>query len=80
MRDATLTKEAHRAEPRVVTPLASDDEEALRTAFELLVDAGFEPVAFGGLDRARDFDVGEPVYDTGMSRSEVRKALGLGVG
>ena len=78
--DATLAREAHRAEPRVGIPLASDDEEALRIASGLVGDAGFEPVVVGHLDRAREFDVGTPVYNTGMSGAEVRKALGLGVG
>lgn len=75
--DGTLAKEARRAEPRVGIPLASDDEEALRVASELVVDAGFDPVIVGPLDRSREFDVGTSVYDTGMSGPEVHKALGL---
>ena len=78
--DGTLAKEAHRAESRVGIPLASDDEEALRLASGLVRDAGFEPVVVGPLDRAREFDVGTPVYNTGMSGAEVRKALELRVG
>ena len=80
MWDGTLAKEAHRAEPRVGIPLASDGWEALGIASGLVADAGFEPVVVGHLDRAREFDVGTPVYDTGMSGAEVRWALGLGVG
>ena len=75
--DRTLAAEAHRVGPRVGIPLASDDEEALRIASGLILDAGFEPVVIGALDRAREFDVGTPVYDTGMSGAEVRNALGL---
>ena len=40
-------------------------------------DAGFDPVIVGGLAEARRFDVGTPVYATGMSGPQVRTALGL---
>jgi 8-hydroxy-5-deazaflavin:NADPH oxidoreductase len=75
--DPILAKEAHRVGPRVVIPLASDDEDALRTASRLVVDAGFGPVVVGALDRAREFDMGTAIYDTGMSGPEIRKALNL---
>lgn len=75
--DKTLAEGAHRAGPRIGIPLASDDEEALQIASGLVVDAGFDPVIVGELDRAREFDRGTPVYDTGMSGDEVRKGLGL---
>ena len=38
--------------------LASDEEDALRVASNLVVDAGFDPVVVGALDRAREFDIG----------------------
>jgi 8-hydroxy-5-deazaflavin:NADPH oxidoreductase len=75
--DKVLASEAHRAEPRVGIPLASDDEEALQIASALVVDAGFDPVIVGPLDRSREFDRGTPVYDTGMSGPEIREALGV---
>ena len=75
--DKVLASEAHRAEPRVGIPLASDDEEALQIASTLVVDAGFDPVIVGALDRSREFDRGTAVYDTGMSGPEIREALGL---
>jgi len=75
--DKQLASAAHRPQPRVGIPLASDDEEALRIAAELVLDAGFDPVVVGGLDRAREFDRGTAVYDTGMSGHEVRLGLGL---
>jgi 8-hydroxy-5-deazaflavin:NADPH oxidoreductase len=76
----TLASEAHRAPPRLGIPLASDDEEAMRIACELVVDAGFDPVVVGALADARRFDRGTPVFDTGMSGPEVRAALALGSG
>jgi predicted dinucleotide-binding enzyme len=75
--DPVLAKEAHRVAPRVGIPLASDDEDALRIASRLVVDAGFDPVVVGALDKAREFDMGTAVYDTGMSGPEVRKILDL---
>ncbi|MEG3089220.1 NADPH-dependent F420 reductase [Sphingomonas sp. PB4P5] len=75
--DCTLETEAHRGPPRVGIPLASDDGEALGVAATLVTDAGFDPVIVGSLDRSREFDFGAPVYDTGMSGPDVRKALGL---
>jgi 8-hydroxy-5-deazaflavin:NADPH oxidoreductase len=75
--DPILAKQAHRVDPRVGIPLASDDEDALRIASRLVVDAGFDPVVVGALDRTREFDMGTTVYDTGMSGPDVRKILKL---
>jgi len=73
----TLQNEAHRRAPRVGIPLASDDPEAIDAAATLVRDAGFDPVIVGNLDRAREFDVGTRVYNTGMSGPDLRKALNL---
>jgi predicted dinucleotide-binding enzyme len=75
--DQTLAKEARRPEPRVGVPLASDDPEALEIAARLVRDAGFDAVIVGGLARAREFDVGTPVYASNMSGPDVRRALCL---
>ena len=56
--------------------IASDDAHALDVA-ALVHDAGFDPVNVGRLAHARSFDVGTPVYDTGMSGERLREALGL---
>jgi 8-hydroxy-5-deazaflavin:NADPH oxidoreductase len=73
----TLQTEAHRAGERVGIPLASDDAAALNLAAGLVRDAGFEPVVVGPLARARSFDPGTPVYNTGMSGAELARALGV---
>jgi predicted dinucleotide-binding enzyme len=78
--DQTLAREAHRPEPRVGVPLASDDAEALEVVAGLVRDAGLDPVVVGPLSRAREFDVGAPVYNSNMSGPEVRQALGLAQG
>jgi len=75
--DRTLAREAHRKPPQVGIPLAADDAQAMEVASGLVRDAGFDPVLVGPLSRAREFDVGTPVYNTGMSGPEVRQALGL---
>jgi 8-hydroxy-5-deazaflavin:NADPH oxidoreductase len=72
-----LASEAHRTGQRIAIPLASDDPEALTVAERLVRDAGFEPVVVGPLSRAREFDVGTPVYTRLMTAPQLRQALGL---
>jgi predicted dinucleotide-binding enzyme len=73
----TLEREAHRNPPQVGVPLAAEDADAIETAARLVREAGFDAVQVGGLARAREFDVGTPVYNTNMSGPELRGALGL---
>ncbi len=73
----TLQKEAHRLGDRLGIPLAGDDAEAVQVAAQLAVDAGFAPVVVGGLERGREFEPGTAVYNTGMSASALRRALGV---
>ena len=75
--DKTLAKEAHRPQPRVGIPLASDDPDALQVTADLVRDSGFDPIVVGPLSSAVRFDVGTPVYDSNMSGPEIRQALGL---
>jgi 8-hydroxy-5-deazaflavin:NADPH oxidoreductase len=72
-----LAKDAHRAGQPIAIPLAGDDAEALAVAQRLVRDAGFEPVVVGALSRAREFDVGTPVYTRLMTAPQLRQALGL---
>jgi predicted dinucleotide-binding enzyme len=73
----TLEREAHRQGDQVGVPIASDDEGALEVAAGLVREAGFDPVLVGPLPSAARFDVGTPVYNTGMSGAQVRRTLGL---
>ena len=43
----------------------------------MVQDAGFEPVVVGGLARAKEFDVGTPVFGKALTASELRKILGI---
>jgi predicted dinucleotide-binding enzyme len=72
-----LASEAHRAGEPVAIPLAGDDAQALAVAERLVRDAGFAPVVVGPLSRAREFDVGTPVYTRLMTAPQLRAALGL---
>ena len=72
-----LASDAHRSGQPIAIPLAGDDPEALAVAQRLVRDAGFEPVVVGSLARAREFDVGTPVYTRLMTAPQLRQALGL---
>jgi predicted dinucleotide-binding enzyme len=72
-----LANDAFRKPERLGIPLAADDPEAMKIAEQLVRDAGFDPVAVGPLSRAREFDVGTPVYVRGMTAAELRRALKL---
>ena len=72
-----LANQAFRKSERLGIPLAADDPRAMQVAEQLVRDAGFDPVPVGALSRAREFDVGTPVYVRGMTAAELRRALGL---
>jgi len=72
-----LANQAFEKPERLGIPLASDDPDALKIAAQLVSDAGFDPVPVGGLARAREFDVGTPVYVRGMTAAQLRAALKL---
>ena len=74
---AYMKSEAHRAGERLGIPLAADDAAALQIAVRLVQDAGFEPVVVGGLDRAKDFDYGTPIFGKPRTAAEVRQILGV---
>jgi predicted dinucleotide-binding enzyme len=62
---------------RVGVPIASDDEEAAQITARLVRDMGLDPVIVGPLARAKDFDRGSPIWETGASAQQIREALGL---
>jgi predicted dinucleotide-binding enzyme len=72
-----LKSESNRAGDKVAIPLAADDKKALEVAIRLVKDAGFEPVVVGGLDTAKKFDVGTPVFGKTLTASELRKGMGI---
>ena len=72
-----VEREAHRAGEKLGIPIAGDDKAAVDTVAQLVVDAGFDPVIVGGLERAREFDAGTPVYVKGLTARQLREALEL---
>jgi 8-hydroxy-5-deazaflavin:NADPH oxidoreductase len=72
-----LASEAHHPGELYAIPLAGDDPQALAVAQRLVRDAGFEPVVVGGLQRAKEFDVGTPVYVKLLTAPQLRAQLGL---
>ncbi len=73
----SMRTEAHRAGEKLAIPLAADDQAALKVAIGLVQDAGFEPVVVGGLARAKEFDVGTPIFGKAVTAKELRAILGL---
>jgi 8-hydroxy-5-deazaflavin:NADPH oxidoreductase len=69
--------EAHRAGEKLGVPIAGDDPAAVAVAVQLVEDAGFDPVVVGGLNRAKEFDRGTPVYVKGLTARQLREALKL---
>jgi len=72
-----LANQGNHKPERYAIPLASDDAEGLKVAERLVRDAGFDPVVVGGLDRAREFDVGTKVYTELLTAKQLREALGI---
>lgn len=62
---------------RVGVPIASDDEEAAQVVADLVRDLGLDPVYAGPLSRAKDFDRGSPIWETGADAREIREVLGV---
>jgi predicted dinucleotide-binding enzyme len=73
----SMRTEAHRAGDKLAIPLAADDQGALKVAIRLVQDAGFEPVVVGSLARAREFDVGTPIFGKAVTAGELRRILGI---
>lgn len=72
-----VEREAHRAGEKLGIPIAGDDKAAVEIVARLVTDAGFDPVIVGGLERAREFDAGTPVYVKGLTARGFREALKL---
>ena len=51
-----VNNQAHRDGELIAIPIAGDDAEGVAVASQLVIDAGFDPVVVGSLDRAREFD------------------------
>ncbi|HET6364479.1 MAG TPA: NAD(P)-binding domain-containing protein, partial [Nitrospirota bacterium] len=72
-----LKKTVNKSGKKIGIPIASDDEEGLKAASELVERAGLDPVVVGGLRTSKLFDVGAAVYATSASAREIREKLNL---
>ncbi len=72
-----FAQNAHRSGAPMAVPIAGDDKQAVGIAAALVRDAGFEPVVVGGLDAARQFQMGAPNYGRDVTAPEARKAFGV---
>jgi predicted dinucleotide-binding enzyme len=73
---AALERESHRSGSPIGMPVAGDDAQAVKTATQLVRDAGFEPVVVP-LARAGDFAPGTPIFGKPTPVDELRKYLGV---
>jgi len=72
-----LKKTVNKNGKKIGIPIASDDQEGLKAASELVEHAGLDPVVIGGLRTSKLFDVGTAVYATSASAREIREKLNL---
>jgi len=70
-----LADNANRPGTRMAIPIAGDDKEALAVAQTLVRDAGFDPVIIGGLESARIFAQGGPLYGQDITAQEMQQRL-----
>ena len=70
-----LAENANRPGARMAIPIAGDDKEALAVAQTLVRDAGFDPVIIGGLESAKIFAQGGPLYGQDITAQEMQQRL-----
>ena len=75
-----LKKTVNKNGNKIGIPIASDDQEGLKVAIELVKHAGLDPVVVGGLSTSKLFDVGTAVYATSDPAREIRVKLNMPVG
>ena len=72
---AALERESHRAGTPIGMPVAGDDAQAVKTAMQLVRDAGFEPVVLP-LSRSMAFAPGTEIFGRATPVDELRQKLG----
>jgi predicted dinucleotide-binding enzyme len=70
-----LADNANRPGARMAIPIAGDDKEALAVAQTLVRDAGFDAVIIGGLESAKLFAQGGPLYGQDITAKEMQQRL-----
>ncbi len=72
-----LRKTMTRGGEKIGIPIASDDQEGLKVAGELVEQAGLDPVVVGNLSTSKLFDVGTAVYASSLPARKIREKLNL---
>jgi len=72
-----LKKTINKAGEKIGIPIASDDQEGLKAAIELVEHVGLDPVVVGNLSKSKMFDVGTAVYATSSSARVIKQKLNL---
>jgi predicted dinucleotide-binding enzyme len=70
-----LREKAHAGDSAPGIPIAGDDADAREPVARLVRDAGFEAVVVGALAEGKRFEPGTPVYNTGMSATQLAAKL-----
>ena len=70
-----LASNANRPGERMAIPIAGDDKDALVVAQQLVRNAGFDPVIIGGLEAAKLFAQGGPLYGQDITAQEMQQRL-----
>lgn len=74
---SSLANDGNREPERFAIPLAGNDAEALEVAQRLVADAGFDGVVVGPLERAREFDLGQPLALGPYTAAELKRLADL---
>ena len=76
--DATRVEASFtRQNNKLGVPLASDDDDAMQIAAQLVRDAGCEPVIVGNLAEGKKFERGTPGFRAHTTAAKLRQLLGL---
>lgn len=72
---ASLANQANRKPARLAIPIGGDDAAAIATTERLVRDAGFDPVLVGSLAKSREFDLGQPLAQGGLTAAELKARI-----
>jgi predicted dinucleotide-binding enzyme len=72
---ASLANESNRKPARLAIPIGGDDAAAIATTERLVRDAGFDPVLVGSLAKSREFDLGQPLAQGGLTAAELKARI-----
>jgi len=72
---ASLANDANREPERIAIPVAGDDADALAVVQRLIRDSGFDAVVVGPLEKARAFELGQPLASGQFTAKEMQQKI-----